>query len=262
MNINQPAVVVGIGEMGGSFARGLLSYGCAVVPVLRDTDANRIAESVPDPAVTLVTVGEADLDHALDTLPQPWRKSATFVQNELLPRNWQAYGYKDPTIAAVWFEKKPGRTENVIIPTPVYGPKAELIVSSLARIGIAAVELASEEALLYELVRKNMYILTANIGGLLTRGTVQDLWYNHRDLAEAVAADILPIQEWLTGTTLDEEALIAGMVETFDADPEHGSTGRSAPARLARALGHADEAGLDVPKLRAIQAQLDRDSSQ
>lgn len=261
MNNKQPAVVVGMGEMGGSFARGLLRDGHTVVPVLRNTDTDHLAESVPDPVVTLVTVGEADLDHALSTLPGSWRDSAVLVQNELLPRNWQAHGYENPTIAAVWFEKKPGRTENVIIPTPVYGPKAELLVSSMAAIDVAAVELTSKAELLYELVRKNMYILTANIGGLLTRGTVQDLWYNHRELAEAVATEILPIQQWLTGTKLDEDRLIAGMVETFDADPDHGSTGRSAPARLARALRHADEAGLDVPKLRAIQAQLDRDSS-
>jgi hypothetical protein len=260
MNTNQPAVIVGMGEMGSSFARGLLRNGYSVVPVLRNTDADEVAQLNPNPVVSLVTVGEADLDHSLGALPQQWRDSVVLVQNELLPRNWLAHGYADPTVAAVWFEKKPGRVENVIIPTPVYGPKAELIVSSLATIDVAAVQLTTEDELLYELVRKNMYILTANIGGLLTRDTVHDLWYNHRDVAEEVAAEILPIQEWLTGRTLDRAALIAGMVEAFDADPDHGSTGRSAPARLARALGHADQAGLAVPRMRAIQAQLERDS--
>lgn len=247
-----------MGEMGGSFARGFLRHGLTVVPVLRGTNVERVAQQIPEPAVTLVTVGEADLDYALANLPHSWKASTVLIQNELLPRNWQAHNFVDPTVAAVWFEKKSGRTENVMIPTPVYGPLAHLVVASLAKIDVAAIELDSTEDLLFELVRKNMYILTANIGGLITRDTVHDLWYNHRPLAQAVADDILPIQEWLTGTTLDKDALIAGMVETFDADPGHGSTGRSAPARLARALQHADEAGLPAPKLREIQADLER----
>jgi len=42
------------------------------------------------------------------------------------------------------------------------------------------------------------------------------------------------------------------MLEAFDGDPEHGCTGRSAPARLARAIRQADAAGLAVPRLREI----------
>jgi ketopantoate reductase len=257
MNLEKPAVIVGMGEMGGSFARGLLRLGHPIFPVLRDTDVEQVASRVPSPLTTLVTVGEADLDHALETLPPQWREDVVLVQNELLPRNWQAHGYTDPTVAVVWFEKKPGTSENVIIPTPLFGPHAALLVAALDRIDVPAFELNSEADLLFELVRKNMYILTANIGGLVSRGNVQDLWYNHRGLVHAIADEILPIQEWLTGQRYDEEAMLAGMVEAFDADPEHGATGRSAPARLARAIGHAAEAGLDVPQLREIQAGID-----
>jgi len=35
--------------------------------------------------------------------------------------------------------------------------------------------------LLYELVRKNLYILTINIAGLKTGGTVGELWGKHRE---------------------------------------------------------------------------------
>ena len=47
------------------------------------------------------------------------------------------------------------------------------------------------------------------------------------------------------------------MLEAFAGDPEHRCMGRSAPARLARALKQADEAGLPVPTLRAIRKELD-----
>lgn len=54
--------------------------------------------------------------------------------------------------------------------------------------------------------------------------------------------------------THDRDALIAGMLEAFDADPTHACAGRSAPARLERALAHADAFGLAVPTLRALAA--------
>ncbi|MCP4305263.1 MAG: hypothetical protein GY788_10390 [bacterium] len=256
MSSNNTIVIVGMGEMGGSFARGLLRLGYTVVPVLRGTDINAVATDYPDPALTLVTVGEADLDATLDSLPSPWKPNAGLVQNELLPRSWAPYDIVDPTVAVVWFEKKPGRSENSIIPTPLAGPGADLLNRALATIDVPSFIVGDDEELLYELVRKNMYILTVNIGGLVTRDTVRDLWYNHRRVAEDVAADILQVQAWLTGADLDADRLMAGMVEAIDGDPEHGSTGRSAPARLARAISYADEAGLAVPKLREIAASI------
>ena len=45
------------------------------------------------------------------------------------------------------------------------------------------------------------------------------------------------------------------MVEGIKGDLQHKCMGRSAPARLARAIQQADQAGLKVPKLREIQAQ-------
>jgi hypothetical protein len=257
MNIKEPAVIIGMGEMGGVFARSLLRSGHPVVPVLRSSLIGEIAAQVSDPLLTLVTVGESDLDSTLESLPAAWRTTTGLLQNELLPRNWLAHGIEDPTVAVVWFEKKAGRDVRVIIPTPISGPGAGLLVSALSTVGIPAREVADADDILFELVRKNMYILTANIGGLMTRDTVHDLWYNHRAFAEDVAVDIVEIQQYLTGTKLDAAALIEGMVEAFDADPEHGATGRSAPARLARAIDHADQAGLAVPHLRSIQSDLD-----
>ena len=114
--------------------------------------------------------------------------------------------------------------------------------------------LASAPELLFELVVKNVYIVTTNCAGLVTGGTVSELWAGHRELAEALAREVIGIQESLTGQGFDAEALIQGMLAAFDGDPEHKCMGRSAPARLARAIRQADEAGLDVPRLREIAA--------
>jgi len=46
------------------------------------------------------------------------------------------------------------------------------------------------------------------------------------------------------------------MVNAFNGDPEHGCMGRSAPARLERALMLADEHGLDLPGLKQIASKV------
>ena len=156
---------------------------------------------------------------------------------------------------SVWFEKKPGQDAKVLIPSPVYGPHADILQASLAAIGIPARVLADAGELLFELVLKNVYIVTTNCAGLVTGGSVSELWSEHRELADAVAREVISIQAALTGRALDADALIEGMLTAFDGDPDHKCMGRSAPARLARALQQADAAGLAVPRLREIAAQ-------
>jgi hypothetical protein len=70
-----------------------------------------------------------------------------------------------------------------------------------------------------------------------------------------VSREVISIQEALTGQAFSADKLITGMLAAFDGDPDHKCMGRSAPARLARALQQADAAGLAVPHLREIAAR-------
>jgi ketopantoate reductase len=249
------AVVIGLGEMGGVFARALLKAGHIVVPVTRHTDLEATAAAFPDPEVVLITVGESDLAEVLAALPATWKRRAALLQNELLPRDWEAHGIIDPTIAVVWFEKKPGQDVKVIIPSPIGGPYASELSAALDAIDIPSSVVADAADLTAELVTKNLYILTVNIGGLTTGGTVDELWNGHRDFAVEVAEEVLAIQAWLAGRDLDGPRHIAGMEEAIAGDPEHKATGRSAPARLARALHNAAHAEIATPRLLAIAAE-------
>lgn len=245
--------MIGIGELAGVFGRAFLRTGHPVYPVTRDTDAGAMASELPGPQLVMVTVAEAELQGVLGSLPAPWRHTVGLVQNELLPRDWKQHHIETPTIVAVWFEKKPGKAVKVIRPSIASGPGAELVVDALISIGIDAVATDSV-AMVGELVTKNTYILVSNIAGLVTGGTVGNLWHHHRGLVEEVADEVLDIQEGLLGEVVDRSSAIAGTVAAFEADPDHAATGRSAPQRLQRALGHADELGLAVPRLRAIAA--------
>jgi ketopantoate reductase len=249
-------VVIGIGEMGSVFARAFLRIGHPVYPITRDTDMDVAASEIQDPEMTVIAVAEGDLQNVLDKLPDSWRHNTVLLQNELLPRDWAAHKLIDPTVISVWFEKKKGQDYKVLIPSPVSGPKAALLNDALAAIDIPCRVLSNETELLHELVLKNVYIITTNVAGLVTGGTVGELWNNHQDLARALANEVIDIQEWLTAKTFDREKLINDMLTAFDGDPAHKCMGRSAPARLQRALDTADEAGLAVTAMRQIQAGL------
>jgi len=253
--MNKPVVVIGMGEIGSVFARSFLKLGYPVVPVTREMDIALVAADVAEPELVIVAVGEKDLHATLAVLPDAWRDKIVLLQNELLPRDWQQYNLANPTIISVWFEKKKGMDAKVVMPSPVFGWYAELIRQALARLDIPVAVVENEAALLFELALKNLYILTTNIAGLECGGNVRELWLNHNDLACEVAGDVLDIQEYLTGEKLNRTALIEGMLRAFDGDPNHGCMGRSAPARLARAISIAGDAALDVPTLRRIAAQ-------
>lgn len=224
-------VLVGLGQMGSVFAHAFLREGHTVHPVNRETDADALAERVPEPAICMVAVGEADLDGVLETLPESWRSRVGLLQNELLPPTWEKHGISDPTVAVVWFEKKATIATKVILPTPVAGPEAALISRSLLRIGVGA-EMVEDDALLPALVAKNLYILVANCAGLETGGTVGDLFENHRPLVDAVAGEVLAIQKALVGRPLGNESEILRIVERAVAsDPSTAPrTARRPPA--------------------------------
>ncbi len=249
--MTKSVVIVGLGEIGSVFARGFLRLGYTVHPVTRELEMQTIADEIPAQELVIIAVGEADLSEQLSKIPDVWKDRLVLLQNELLPGDWQKYAL-EPTVISVWFEKKKGQDSKVIIPSPVYGQHAQLVIDALASIDIAAIKVSDDAALLHELVLKNVYILTTNIAGLEVGGNVGQLWDEHNDIANMVAGDVIRLQEMLTGKTLNHTALIAGMVNAFNGDREHMCMGRSAPVRLQRALMQAAENGLSLPTMERI----------
>ncbi|MFK5949794.1 MAG: hypothetical protein QM500_13605 [Methylococcales bacterium] len=251
-----PVIIIGLGEMGSVFARAILNSGYPINPVKRNTDLKVLAAEIPSPQMVLVSVGEGDLQAALKDIPSQWHSSIALLQNELLPRDWESYPFTDPTIISVWFEKKKEKDPKVLISSPCFGPNAILLVDALATLDIPVVEVTSANKMEQELLIKNIYILTTNISGLITKGNVKDLWDNHHDLAIEVANEVMDIQETLVGHKVDRELLIAGFKKGIDGDHEHMCIGRSAPSRLARAIEQANTVGIKVDKIKEIQNSL------
>ena len=249
--MKSPIVVIGLGEIGSVLARGYLKLGHPVYPVLRAMNLAEQANTLPEPMAVIVAVGESELPEVLASMPTVWRSKLILIQNELLPRDWQQHDLQ-PTVISVWFEKKKGQDVKVVVPSTVYGSQAESVVAALDTLDIPSTLISDADTMTFELVRKNYYILTSNIAGLRTGGTVGELWQNHQEFVQDIITDVHTVQEHLVGEKLDKEKLTAAMVSAFEGDLQHGCMGRSAPARLQRALDIAKSAGLDVPTFEAI----------
>ena len=253
--MKKPVVIIGIGEIGGVFARGLLRSGYPLVPVNRSDDIQQIAAQYPDPEAVLLTVAETDLYQSLITLPSLWRDRLCMVQNELLPRDWQEHDIQSPTVMSVWFEKKPGMDTKPVVASPVFGPHADLLCEALQSLDIPVVKLESEQSPAIRTGKKKPLYPDDKYCRPGHRRQCCRAVAEPRTLAIEVAEDVLQLQAWLTGEKLDNKALIAAMLLAFEGDPEHGCTGRSASARLHRALQLADDANLELHTLRRIQAE-------
>ncbi len=247
--------LIGTGEIGGVLAHGLLKTGHPVFPIGRDTNIQTALSARPFLDGLLVAVGEKDLDSVLEQIPSAWHDRVVLIQNELLPDDWHKHGIETPTVASIWFEKKPGKPVKPLISSPVHGPKADALVAAMRSLDIPAHPVADADEMLEELVVKNVYILTTNIAGLETGGDVEDLWANYQALARDIATDVIALQEARVGKSLDHQRLIDGMVKGFDGDPQHQCMGRSGPQRMARALAQAEELGVDMPAIKAVAAK-------
>ena len=250
--MKEAIVIIGIGELASVFAKGFLRCGYPVYPITRGMNLAQECQQIPSPKLVLVLVQENELHSVLKQLPSPWCHKVGLVQNELLPRDWLSQSIESPTVTVVWFEKKKGLELTNILQSPSYGPNASMISNALQAVDIPAPILENEEDLLYELVRKAVYILTVNIAGLLNNCTVGELWMQHQTLAREIAEEVILIHEFLTGKQLPCEKLIQGMVEGIKDCPDRHCLGRSAFSRLERTLSYAEEANLNTPKLVEI----------
>jgi hypothetical protein len=256
---NHQIIIIGMGEMAGVFARGLLKSGYTITPVRRDDDIDAVAATIPNPDLVLVAVGENDLQQTLQTFPQPWKKSVALLQNELLPNQWLPYQLQ-PSVISVWFEKKKGQDFKVLVPSPIFGPGAEIIQQALAHLEIPSWIVTSSEEMLFELVRKNVYILMTNIAGMaLPQGSnVEALWQQHHHFATTIANEVIDLQFAITGQAFDRTALLKGVESAIYGDLQHQCMGRSAPARLARALTQATELKLELIELSRLSSAQNR----
>ena len=83
--MKNPVVIVGMGEMGGVFARGFLRAGYPVYPVVRGMEMEAEAEKITDPELVIIAVAEADLNSVLQQVPEAWRDRLVLFKMNCCP---------------------------------------------------------------------------------------------------------------------------------------------------------------------------------
>jgi len=250
--MKKPIIIMGLGEMGGVFARGFLCLGHPVYPVTRQVNPAQAVTACPDPDLVLIAVAEKDFFQSLESIPKAWKSKIALLQNELLPDIWTSRGIENPTVISVWFEKKKGQDVKVLLPSPVFGPQADTISEALAALDIPTTILSSSAELTQALVMKNLFVFTINIAGLAVGGTTGQLLENHRRLAEEIFSDIVALQKVQAKIDLDGQQLFADFATALNADPDHKCRGRSAPERLIRAIETAKLFNIRTPALDKV----------
>jgi ketopantoate reductase len=255
--MRKPAVIIGIGQIGTVFAKGFLRLGYPVFPVLRGSSLSTCANEVTDPVTTLIAVREEDLHIVLEQLPLAWANSVVLVQNDLLPRDWEKHKIGSPTVVSVWFEKREGVAPTPYFPSPIFGPQDTLIRDVFRAVDLPQSIMSNYEAMVTELVRKNLYIISKNIVGLVAEGTVGEVWEQDQDVFFRVIEDVFNIQAALVEIVLDKERLLKQVADDIEALPDKGTAGGSAKARLTRMLQAADSVGINASALAEIQNAID-----
>lgn len=212
------------------------------------------------PACIVIATGEDDLDGALSGVPPALRDRVVLLQNELRPHLWKDAGIEEPSVTIVWFERKAGKPPHVVLPSFTWGPMAPLLESVYAALGLEFRRISRVAELAHELASKNLYILGLNLTGLVHPGPAGALLGEHRSRFDALVGELIELEQALLRSTpgfdeitLNPERLISDLAAAIQADPEHGSAGRSAPRRLERTLAHARRLNLRLPHLEELE---------
>lgn len=242
-------VVVGIGQLGTLFGEAALGIGRRVTPLRRDSDVERCLDDVPAGCPVLVATGEADLEHAVQRLPEAYRCDLILVQNELFPGDFKALGIAEPTTAMVWSSKKSGQELRVGAPTEVFGPQAALMEQLHEALQLPcrrADSIADRDA---GLVAKFAFILTINALGL-HRDLPLGAWLtdDHQRVLE-VCDDARRLGERRLGHPVEPEAVRRRVLAGMEALAHMPSRGRTAVQRLEKARKDAARFDLSLPAL-------------
>lgn len=246
-------VVYGLGELGRFYAGGALRAGYRVTPIRRGDDPAQVVASLPAGTPIVVAVGEADLAQAMAALPRPRLRDTVLLQNELFPADWQQLGVEQPTIAVPWLLCKRGMPLVVARPTPLFGPHAECMAAVHEALQVAHDVLPGARELAAAVVAKYAFILTINSLGLLDNCSVGQWIERDASRVAEVTREAVAVGQAVLGEELDAASVSAEVEAGFRGFPNLPSRGRTAPARLARALQLASAQDVAVPALSAIQ---------
>jgi ketopantoate reductase len=244
-------VIVGIGELGKLLGAGALRAGVRVTPVTRAQKLEDVLAQLAADTPILVSVGEEALDPVLAALKAARRQRIALLQNELFPSRYRAYGLS-PSVLVPWILQKRGLPTIVARPSPLFGPLADLFAQIFDALSLPHVCAHDDAELAQALVDKYTFILTINALGVSADRTL-GMWLQE---APALVWDICDeaarLGQVLVEAPIDAARARLACEQGMHALAQIPARGRSAPARVARALAHAQRFDLTLPTIARI----------
>jgi hypothetical protein len=248
--------VYGLGELGQLYGAAALRAGYRVTPITRADDPQVALHGLPLDVPVLVAVGEASLDEVLTALGKSRGDAVILLQNELFPSLWRKHDIQ-PTVLVPWLLKKRGTPLLVARPSPVLGRHAEVVLALHQALALPCDLLPHEHALHQALVEKYAFILTINALGLLRDRTL-GLWLQEDPgRVAALARETAQLGAVLCESEVDLPRCERVVVEAMRALSTVSARGRSAEARVARAVSEGQRIGLELPELARAAPRSD-----
>jgi hypothetical protein len=245
-------IVVGLGELGRLYGGAALRAGLRVTPWTREQRPEEALASLSEDTPVLLAVGEDALTLALQSLPEPRRRHSIWLQNELFPRDW-AELEEPPTVLVPWLLQKRGKPLIVLHPSPVFGRHAELVLAMHRAIDIPALRI--EPVCGAEALRdKYAFIVAMNALGLSSDAPLGWFLEHEQGLIESVLRESAELAGKVCEVS-PAHAHVAALARTaFEALRDISPRGRTAAARIERALERATHHRLTLPTLERLYA--------
>lgn len=252
MSSARELLIFGVGQLGQLYAAGALRLGVRVWPLTRQMDAERTLAQFPEGEPILLAVAEASFGATLSEIPQSRRQDVVLVQNELFPTQLTEWGLDQATILTVWLSKKKGRPIELARTSSAFGPHAALFHQIHQALDVPSVVLDTRAELHADIAAKFTFILTINALGLVENLSLGQ-WLEKDpaqvsrliDEARALAQAHLQAQ-------VDAAETRHRVMEAMEGLRDYPAKGRSAQARLKKALSDAERFALELPALRNI----------
>ncbi len=241
---------MGLGELGRLYAGAALRAGYRVTPITRGQSPADALSGLPEATPILLAVGEEARASALDSLPKTRVSQTIWLQNELFPRDWAAFS-QAPTVLVPWLLQKRGKPLTVLHPSPVFGKHATLVSAIHQAIDLPAVPIEPEQGAA-ALRDKYAFILTMNALGLVKDAPLGWFLAQERALIDALLREAAELACRLCNVPAAYDHVAQLAVTAFGALRDISPRGRTALARVERALQHAAIEKLALPTLQSL----------
>jgi hypothetical protein len=249
----EDCIVFGLGQLGRLYGAGALRLGSRVTPINRNRCVDEVWRSTPGDAPILVAVGEADLSHAIESIPEQRRDHIILMQNELFLPGLESMGLNNSTVAVIWLSQKKGRLTEIARDSFVHGRHAQWFQRVHQVLDIPMVSSDEKADLELELIAKYTFILTINVLGLVDNITLGEWLKRDSALVTQIAQDAQRLGEAYSNQEVNSKAVTSIVEEAMAGLCHYPAKGRTAKQRLLKAQKDARQLNVELPGIERLK---------